>query len=268
MKLFSFMDTTDSGVTSSESFHALGVRVDAVQIPDVIAHMESWIHDHGRCHNITVTGMHGVTEAQHDPTLKAVLNAADLNVPDGMPLVWLARWRGFPLKRRVYGPELMMTFLEETLSKEYRHFLFGGSPGVADTLADKLRERMPSVHIAGTLSPPFRKVKPEEDEKIIASINATNPDVVWVGLSAPKQDHWMHEHRNRLTAPVVVGVGAAFDFHAGIKRQAPAWMQENGFEWLFRLLQEPKRLWRRYLVYGSQFFFYVFMELTGLRKFD
>ena len=249
-------------------YRLLGVRVDTLQIPDVIAQMETWIRERNGCHDIAVTGMHGVTEAQHDPSFKSVLNAADLVVPDGMPLVWLARWRGFPLKRRVYGPELMMTFCDQTSPKGYRHFFFGGAPGLAEALAEKLQVRFPSLQIVGTMSPPFREVTPQEDREIVDAINAAAPDVIWVGLSEVKQDRWMNEHRSKLAASVAIGVGAAFDFHAGRKRQAPEWMRENGFEWLFRLLQEPKRLWRRYLVYGSQFSFYVLMELAGLRKFD
>jgi N-acetylglucosaminyldiphosphoundecaprenol N-acetyl-beta-D-mannosaminyltransferase len=248
------------------TFLLLGVAVSAVQTPQVIAQMQSWIRARERCHYIAVTGMHGVTEAQHDPQFKHILNSADLVVPDGMPLVWLGRLRGYPLRRRVYGPELMAAFCARSAPIGYRHFLYGGNPGVAEKLANTLRERFPGLLVAGTCSPPFRSLTQEEDDHHVAQINDSRADVVWVSLSEVKQDAWMFEHRARLNAPVLVGIGAAFDFHAGLKKQAPRWMRESGFEWLFRLLQEPKRLWRRYLVYGSEFVFLVALELLGIRK--
>jgi N-acetylglucosaminyldiphosphoundecaprenol N-acetyl-beta-D-mannosaminyltransferase len=222
--------------------------------------MRQWIEERQRCHAIAVTGMHGVMEAQHERAFKEVLNAADAVVPDGMPLVWLGRLRGLSLRRRVYGPELMMSFCEQTVKEGYRHFFYGGAPGVPEKLAGTLQGKLAGLQVAGTYSPPYRAVTQEEDEQIVATINATAPDIVWVGLGTPKQEIWMHEHRERLRASVLVGVGAAFDIHAGTKSQAPVWMQEHGLEWLFRLAQEPGRLWRRYLVYGSEFIFRVCLE--------
>jgi N-acetylglucosaminyldiphosphoundecaprenol N-acetyl-beta-D-mannosaminyltransferase len=247
-------------MTVDASYRALGVRVDAVQIPDVVVRMEEWIARRDGCHFIAVTGMHGVMEAQHDPGFKAVLNAADLVVPDGMPLVWLSRVHGHALRRRVYGPELMLAFCEQTSANAYRHFFYGGKPGVAEKLAKMLARHFPGICVAGTYSPPFRPLTAEEDEEVVALINAAAADVVWVGLSTPKQERWMSEHRNCLRAPVLVGVGAAFDIHSGVVRQAPRWMRENGLEWLFRLLQEPRRLWWRYLGYGSEFVFSVLLD--------
>lgn len=250
----------------SESFSVLGVRVNATQIPEVISRMEQWITKHGPCRTIAVTGMHGVMEAQHDADFREVLASADAVVPDGMPLVWLGRLRGFRLRRRVYGPELLQAFCENTAVKGYRHFLYGGIPGQADQLAEILRTKYPGLQIAGTYSPPFRALSAEEDSQITAAINEAEPDVVWVGLGTPKQEKWMHEHRARLRVPILVGVGAAFDIHAGTKAQAPLWMREHGFEWLYRLLQEPGRLWKRYLVYGSEFVVRVSLELIGAGK--
>jgi N-acetylglucosaminyldiphosphoundecaprenol N-acetyl-beta-D-mannosaminyltransferase len=247
-------------------FNVLGVGISPVQIPDVIAQMESWIAECRGCRSIAVTGMHGVTEAQHDPAFKEMLNAAYLVVPDGMPLVWLARMRGFPLRRRVYGPELMATFCEQTAAKGYRNFLYGGDVGVAEKLASVLCERFPGLVISGVCTPPFRALTEAEDNQIVATINESGADVLWVGLGAPRQEKWMHEHRDRLSVSVVVGVGAAFDLHTGRKRQAPQWMRENGLEWLFRLLQEPRRLWRRYLIYGLEFALKVILEQLRHRK--
>lgn len=252
---------------SDSQFRVLGVRVDAAQIPKVIARMEEWIARRKGCRFVAVTGMHGVTEAQHDGKFKEILNAAELVVADGYPLVWLGRRKGFAsLRRRVYGPELMEAFCEQTARKGYRHFFYGGAPGVAKELAERFAERYPGLEVAGTYCPPFRAMTDEEDGEAVAAIEEARADIVWVGLSTPKQERWMFEHRERLSVPVLIGVGAAFDFHTGRVARAPDWMRENGLEWLFRLLQEPRRLWRRYLVYGSQFAVLVILESLGWRK--
>jgi len=247
------------------NFKVLGVHVDAVQIPGVISLMERWIQERAAPHYIAVTGMHGIAEAREAPAFRSMLNTADLVVPDGMPLVWLGRWHGHSLPRRVYGPELMETFCRTT-GPSYRHFFYGGGPGVADRLAGVLAQRY-GVNAVGTCSPPFRPLTEEENEQVNCQIQAAAPDVVWVGLSTPKQERWMYEHYARLRAPVMVGVGAAFDFIAGRAKQAPSWMRENGLEWLFRLSREPHRLWRRYVIKGSGFVWNVSLELLGFKQF-
>jgi len=251
----------------ADCFHVLGVRVDAVQIPDVVALLQEWIARSGRSRYIAVTGMHGITEAQHDPQVRDALNTADLVVPDGMPLVWLGRLHGHALKRRVYGPELMLSFCQATVQRGYRHFFYGGAPGVPQQLADVFRQRFPGFRVVGTYSPPFRPLTPQEDEEITRLIRKAAPDILWVGLSTPKQESWMFEHRERFDVPVMIGVGAAFDLHTGRLKQAPAWMREAGLEWLFRLIQEPRRLWRRYIIHGAKFCYWVALELLGLKKF-
>jgi N-acetylglucosaminyldiphosphoundecaprenol N-acetyl-beta-D-mannosaminyltransferase len=223
--------------------------------------MQEWIVRRDSCRYIAVTGMHGVTEARHDLQLRAALASASLVVPDGMPLVWLGRRHGFHLPRRVYGPELMLRFWQETSPARYRHFLYGGAPGVADALARKFVRQFPTHEIAGIFSPPYRNLSTDEDLEICSMINAANPDIVWVGLGTPKQERWMRDHQHLLSAPVLVGVGAAFDFHSGTVRSAPTWMGDHGLEWLFRLAQEPRRLWRRYLVRGSEFATLAILEL-------
>ncbi len=247
-------------------FRVLGVRVNAVQIPGVIAQMERWISERAGSHFIAVTGMHGVMEARYDPSFKEILNSADLVVPDGMPLVWLGRRQRYALKRRVYGPELLETFCRRTRMK-YGHFFYGGAPGVAQQLAEVLQQRY-GIPVVGTYSPPFRPLTELEEDKIIAEIRTAAPDVLWIGLSTPKQERWMDEHRDKLRVPVMVGVGAAFDLHTGKVKQAPPWMRERGLEWLFRLMQEPQRLWRRYLIYGSKFAWNASLELLRVRKFE
>jgi len=232
-------------------FYVLGVPVNAVQVPDAVKWMESCISERSCCNYVAVTGMHGVIEAQHDAAFKRILNTADLVVPDGMPLVWIGRRRGYRLERRVYGPELMQTFCQHTGDK-YRHFFYGGAPGVATTLADTLR-RSHEIRIAGCHSPPFGALSSDADDEVVAMLNRANADILWVGLGTPKQERWMYVHQNRLNVPVLVGVGAAFDLVSGRVKQAPVWMREHGLEWSFRLWQEPQRLWRRYLIYGSEF---------------
>jgi N-acetylglucosaminyldiphosphoundecaprenol N-acetyl-beta-D-mannosaminyltransferase len=251
----------------SASFTVLGVRVDAVQIPDVISQMEDWIRLHNACRYIAVTDMHSLMQAQHSQSFKKVLHGADLVVPDGFPLAWLGRRRGFALRRRVYGPELMERFCQETAARGHRHFLYGGAPGVAEDLAARLASHFPGLQIAGAYCPPFRPLTEAEDRQVVSLINTARADIVWVGLGAPKQERWMAEHCGRLSASVLVGVGAAFDFHTGRVAQAPRWMREHGLEWLFRLTREPGRLWRRYLIYGTEFVALVLLESLGLKKF-
>jgi N-acetylglucosaminyldiphosphoundecaprenol N-acetyl-beta-D-mannosaminyltransferase len=238
-------------------FPVLAVRVDAVEIPEVVAQIEEWVQHRQGCHTIAATGMHGIVEARHDPSFREILNATDLVVPDGMPLVWLGRRHGHDLPRRVYGPDLMLAFCEKTKERRYRHFFFGGEPGVAHRLAESLQRRLPGMQIAGTYSPPFRPLSMPEDDEIVAMISRAAPDVLWVGLGAPKQERWMHEHKHKLSVPVMVSIGAAFDMLSGRKKQAPRWIREHGLEWLFRLCQEPRRLWRRYLICGAQFLGYL-----------
>jgi N-acetylglucosaminyldiphosphoundecaprenol N-acetyl-beta-D-mannosaminyltransferase len=246
-------------------FNVLGVHVDALQTTDVIARMQQWIVARAACHFVALTGMHGIAETRSNPSFKQILNSADMVVADGMPLVWLGRRHGCDMRRRVYGPELLENFCANTGSI-YRHYFYGGAPGVADRVAEVLKQRY-DVRTVGTYSPPFRPLTEEEKVEVDRRIQATAPDVVWVGLSTPKQERWMYEHRPRLTVPVMAGVGAAFDFIAGTAKQAPSWMQENGLEWFFRLVQEPRRLWRRYVILGSNFAWNVALELLGVKKF-
>ncbi|MEW6750310.1 MAG: WecB/TagA/CpsF family glycosyltransferase [Candidatus Latescibacterota bacterium] len=225
----------------------LGVHVDLVQIPQVVERMEAWIEARERRY-VCVANVQSVMVAQEDPAFRRVLNDADLCVPDGMPLVWTARLYGHRLRRRVYGPELMLEFCRASARRGRRHFLYGGAPGVAEKLAERLGARCPGLQVAGWHSPPFRPLTPREEEETLGLIRAAAPDVVWVGLGCPKQERWMASCRGRLEAPVLVGVGAAFDFFSGRVRQARPWVREHGLEWLFRLTQDPGRLAGRYLV--------------------
>lgn len=235
--------------------------VNAVQIPDVISRIKYWIEARSKGRYIAVTGMHGIAESWSDGRFHDALHCADLVVPDGMPLVWLGRWHGHPLKRRVYGPELMETFCRSTGST-YRHFFYGGADGTAERLAHSLHERH-GIVVVGTFAPPFRALTADEQRYVASLIDRSSPDVLWVGLSTPKQEMWMHSNRNKLGVPVMLGVGAAFDINSGRTRQAPAWMRENGLEWLFRLATEPRRLARRYLISIPKAAGLVLLELIG-----
>lgn len=244
----------------------LGVGISALTMRWTLEIIDSWIERDERRY-ICVATVHSVMEAQRDPALRAILNQSGLTTPDGMPLVWLSRRLGFPHVERVYGPDLLLALAEHGLERGYRHFFYGGAPGVAERLADRLRERFPGIRIAGVYAPPFRPLLREEDALVVALINRLRPEIVWVGLGCPKQEHWMAEHVERLEVPVLIGVGAAFDFLSGVKRQAPRWMQHHGLEWLFRLAQEPRRLWRRYLLDNPRFVLAVALQLSGIRRY-
>jgi N-acetylglucosaminyldiphosphoundecaprenol N-acetyl-beta-D-mannosaminyltransferase len=242
----------------------LGSRVHLVQIPDVLDKMERWIQKGGStCHHVVVTGMHGLIEGHKDKDFKAILKSADLFVPDGIAPVWVARYVGFPLKKRATGSEVMLEFLKLAEKRGYRSFFYGDTADTLELLSVRLQERFPGLQIAGTFSPPFRPLTHVEDEDVIRMINDSRPDVLWVGLGLPKQEQWIYEHRSRLNVPVAVGVGAAFKFLSGKVKRAPTWIGDHGLEWLWRFLHEPKKLWRRVLIDGPRFLFYVGLEIKG-----
>jgi N-acetylglucosaminyldiphosphoundecaprenol N-acetyl-beta-D-mannosaminyltransferase len=226
--------------------------------------IEGWI-TRREAQYVCVCGMHGVMECQRDEQLRRVHNAAGMVTTDGMPLVWLCRVKGQRRAERVYGPDLMLALCARSEATGYRHFFYGASPAVLDALTARLQARFPALRVAGTYAPPFRPLNPAEDAEIVERIRQSASDIVWVGLSTPKQERWMAEHVERLGGPVLIGVGAAFDFHSGRKRQAPRWMQRSGLEWLFRLLSEPRRLYRRYLLNIPLFAYYLGLEALGLR---
>ena len=230
----------------------LGVHISTIDRPAAVAAIAGFVEARARTY-VCVTGVHGVMESQRDRALREIHNRSGLTTPDGMPMVWAAHRAGALGTARVYGPDLMLDVCARAEREGWRHFFYGAAPGVADELAHRLVGRFPRLDVAGTLSPPFRAVGPEEDASMVEAINAAGADIVWVGLSTPKQERWMAAHRAQLGAPVLIGVGAAFDIHAGRVRQAPAWMQRSGLEWAYRLQQEPRRLARRYLVNNPRF---------------
>ena len=224
----------------------LGVAISCVDLGTTTEIFAKWIANGAREY-VCVTGMHGVMESQSDDALREIHNASGLTTPDGMSMVYAGRWAGARLSR-VYGPDLMKEVLAGAQETGWSSYFLGGAPGVAPRLIATLRRRYPSLVVAGSSSPPFRRLSAAEDEELVQEINASGADIVWVGLGTPKQERWMADHRSRLEPAVLVGVGAAFDLLSGTVRQAPRWMQRSGFEWLFRLAVEPRRLWRRYLL--------------------
>ena len=241
---------------SPPRFEVLGVPVSAIGPQDAVSVIDRWISTRSP-HYVCVTGVHGVMECQRDRELQRIHERAGMVTPDGMPLVWLAHLDGRRGVERVYGPDLLLACCQRSLATGARHYFYGGAPGIAERLASRLAARFPGLQVAGTYTPPFGAVTDAEEARIVDDINHARPDIVWVGLSTPKQERWMAAHVGRLHAPVLVGVGAAFDFHAGVKRQAPRWMQRSGLEWSFRLATEPRRLWKRYLVNNPSFIWQV-----------
>jgi N-acetylglucosaminyldiphosphoundecaprenol N-acetyl-beta-D-mannosaminyltransferase len=243
----------------------LGVGLSPISMSQTLHTMKTWI-ENGKKHYICVTPVHSIMDCYQDESLKVIFNKSGLTTPDGMPLVWILRWKGHKNVDRVYGPSLMLEACEQFQPQGYRHFFFGSTPEVQHKLISNLHARLPNLEIAGHYAPPYENQTPDDHERSIERINHAQPTILWVALGAPQQERWMAEHIGKITAPVMIGVGAAFDFISGHKKQAPPWMRRSGTEWLFRLVQEPNRLWPRYRLY-PRFVFLITLQLLGLRKF-
>lgn len=235
-------------MSKRERVDVLGVGIDPITIADALEEIRAWV-DTRQAHYVCCAPAHAVMDCHDRPELLPVYNRSGLTTPDGMAIVWLLRWRGHPEVQRVYGPDLMLAVCAEGLPLGWRHYFYGGAPGVAEKLVARLQERFSGLQVAGIDSPPFRELTEEEDTAVCERILSSAADVVWVGIGSPRQELWMNAHADRVGASVLVGVGAAFDFLSGAKPQAPRWVQRGGLEWLFRLLSEPRRLWRRYIQY-------------------
>ena len=245
------------------SFKLLNTRIDAIQIPQVLQKMEKWIGERNFGNYICISNMNDIAYSYRNKKIKEATNAASLSVPDGMSLVFLARLKGFDIKERVYGADLMQGFFKIAEQKGYNNYFYGGTEEALKRLIANIKKQFPQLKIAGFYSPPFRKLNKKEKEEIVAKINKISPDVLWVGLGCPKQQLWMFEHKDKLKVSAMVGVGAAFDFLSNNKQQAPEWMRSNGLEWLFRLIKEPRRLWKRYLIGNSLFIFLLAKEMLA-----
>lgn len=250
---------------NKDSVNVLGISVSAINMTHALEFVDGAVKSRAHTY-VCITGVHGVMESQADPELRRIHNRAGLVTPDGMPLVWLGRWQGHRQMARVYGPDLMLAVCEHSLRRGYRHYFYGGEEGVAEELAARLKERFPGLQVAGHYSPPFRPLTESEEAELFDLVTQCGADIVWVGLSTPKQERFMASVAGRMPAAVMIGVGAAFDFHTGRKRQAPLWMQRSGLEWLFRLMTEPRRLGGRYLRNNPAFVVQVFAQMLGLKK--
>jgi N-acetylglucosaminyldiphosphoundecaprenol N-acetyl-beta-D-mannosaminyltransferase len=244
----------------------LGVEISAVSMQEAV-HQTDALLQSGSSGYICVTGVHGIIESQDDESFRRILNSSFLTTPDGMPTVWLGHWHGHKDMTRVYGPDFMLEICRLSVERGYRHFLYGGKPGVAQELGCRLRAQFPGLQIAGEYTPPFRPLTPEEDEELLLQITDCKPHVLWCGLSTPKQERFMAQYSSRLPVQLMVGVGAAFDIHSGCAKDAPSWIKRSGLQWLYRMLQEPRRLAGRYLRNNPRFVWLCLQQLTGLAKY-
>ena len=245
----------------------LGVGIHAVDMVRAVGLIDSAIAEH-RKGVVCLTGVHGVMEARKDSDFRSVLNRAFLNLPDGRPTVWIGRLEGFTRMDHGPGPQLMLSVCEMSLAKGYTHFLYGGKAGVAEDLRKELLAKFPSIKIVGTYTPPFRPLNTDDERNLRRMFSDLEPDITWIGLSTPKQEKFMAKYIEQLRTKVMVGVGAAFDMHTGRIKDSPEWMKRAGLAWLYRLLQEPRRLWRRYLGANPRFLCEITLQLLRLKKYD
>lgn len=244
----------------------LGVRVSAIDMCRAIDMADRSIAVQNRAY-ICVTGVHGVMEAQGDSEFRRILNEAFINTPDGMPMSWVGHLQGHSQMDRVCGPDFMAAMCQLSVERGYRHFLYGGQPGVAELLKDALQARFPGLRVVGTYTPPFRSLSAEEEEEVVSRVRQSRPHILWVGLSTPKQERFMAQYIDRLQVPLLVGVGAAFDYHTGRIRDCAHWIKRAGLQWLHRLLQDPRRLWKRYLRNNPAFVWNIALQMLKLRRY-
>jgi N-acetylglucosaminyldiphosphoundecaprenol N-acetyl-beta-D-mannosaminyltransferase len=250
-----------------ERVNVLGAGISVINLQTALAAIGDAVRVRRKGY-ICVTGVHGVMEAQEDAAFRRILNQAFLCTPDGMPMVWMGWLRGHREMSRVYGPDLMLDVCAWSEKSGCRHFFFGGAPGVAEQLRGNLTKRFPNLQVVGCYTPPFRPLDVEEAKQLQGMVHAAQPDILWVGLSTPKQEKFMAEFLPRLDVTLMIGVGAAFDFHSGRVKQAPRWMQRTGLEWLYRLCQEPGRLAKRYLRNNPLFLAKIAGQLAGLKRYS
>jgi len=253
-----------SQIPQIDRVNVLGVGISVINMEKAWAALQVALEEKKKGY-VCVTGVHGVSEAQVDSEFQGILNKAFLNTPDGVPMVWMGKMRGKQQIARVYGPDLMLKVFAEGEPLGLKHFFYGGKEGVTDLLEEKLLEKYPQCHVVGKYTPPFRPLNEGEEADLFVQVAAAQPDIIWVGLSTPKQERFMAEYLERLDTTLMFGVGAAFDFHAGLMKQAPSWMQNCGLEWFFRLCCEPRRLGKRYLKNNPLFVLRIIGQLIGLR---
>jgi N-acetylglucosaminyldiphosphoundecaprenol N-acetyl-beta-D-mannosaminyltransferase len=261
------VEQDSKAVARPKRANILGVGISAISMADAIHYSDTLLQE-GSQGYICVTGVHGITEAQSDEQFRAILNSSFLTTPDGMPTVWLGRWQGHKNMKRVYGPDFMLELCRISVERGYRHFLYGSTPSVTEALAQQLCDRFPGLQIAGLYSPPFRALNAEEERELERRILKAKVDILWCGLSTPKQERFMAKYNGRLAVRLMVGVGAAFDINSGRVKDAPAWMKSAGLQWLYRMLKEPRRLAGRYLKNNPRFLWLAWLQLAGIRKYQ
>jgi N-acetylglucosaminyldiphosphoundecaprenol N-acetyl-beta-D-mannosaminyltransferase len=247
--------------------HVLGVTVDAVDMEEALEHVSALLQS-SRKGYVCVAGVHGVMEAQRDTQLMEVYSRSAMTIPDGMPLAWVGRLQGHRNMQRVAGPDLMLEVFRRTQFAQATHFLYGGREGIANELREKMQQQFPWVKIVGTYTPPFRNLSDAEESEFIASIAALKPDIIWVGIGCPKQEVFMARYLPDLETKLMFGVGAAFDFHTGSIRDCAGWIKRAGLQWLHRLLQDPKRLWKRYLRTIPAFLWCITLQMLKVRRYS
>lgn len=263
----SISNTAMSNLAAENCVNILGVRVHATNMDRALAGIETTLAN-GQKGYVCVTGVQGIMEAQSDSNLKGIINRSVLTIPDGRPTVWVGWLRGFLKMRQVTGPDMMLRIFAMSAEKGYTHFFYGGNTGIADQLKEALTQRFPGVKVLGTYTPPFRPLNPEEESELVRMVAEAKPDFFWVGLSTPKQERFMDQYLGKLEAKLMLGVGAAFDIHTGIIKDAPYWMKFAGVQWMHRIYQDPSRLWKRYVVNNPRFVYHLIREFLGVESYD
>jgi N-acetylglucosaminyldiphosphoundecaprenol N-acetyl-beta-D-mannosaminyltransferase len=243
-----------------DSISLFGQKFSSTNIDATVELFEKYI-EKKTPHQVCICNVHTTMMAFQNKKTHSHIKSASILTMDGQPLVWLAKFLGAHNAERVAGPDLMEKACRISTQKGYRHFFYGGADGVPEKIKALFEAKHPGIQIVGAYSPPFRPLTGEEEESVVRLINDSKPDFLWVGLGAPKQEQWIADHINQINAPVQIGVGAAFDFFTGSVQRAPVWMQRVGLEWLFRLLKEPRRLWKRYFLYNTMFLIYLIPEI-------
>lgn len=260
------MPSATNAIRPRERVNVLGVGITPLDLSSAVSNVLSFLST-GNKGYICVTGMHGIMEAQHDVEFREIQNDSFITVPDGIPTVWMGHMDGYRTMKQVRGADLMRGICEVSVTSGTRHFLYGGKPGVANLLRHTLELQYPGINIVGAFSPPFRPLTPHEELQLEHRLEELKPDILWCGISTPKQERFMGRYIDLLPVRLMIGVGAAFDLNAGLLKDSPVWAQKCGLQWAHRLIQEPRRLWRRYLLNIPRFVFLCMLQRLHLRTY-